>query len=98
VGTWANAAFPAFDKTKSTVELMLEVLGQTIFLAICVFYIRKLVKTVPFLFYIPGKRAYNPYLSTEFHGEIVVSVIFITLQTNLVKKLEELSKRIVGEH
>ena len=98
IGIWTNAAFPVYDKTKSTVELMLEVLGQTIFLALCVFYIRKLVKIVPFLFYLPGKRAYNPYLSTEFHGEIVVSIIFITLQTNLIKKLEELSKRIVGEH
>lgn len=98
VGTWANAAFPAFDKNKSAWELMLEVLGQTIVLAICVFYIRKLVKTIPFLFYLPGKHAYNPYLSTEFHGEIVISIIFITLQTNLIKKLEELSKRIVGEH
>jgi hypothetical protein len=98
VGTWANAAFPSFDKTKSAWELMLEVLGQTIVLAICVFYIRKLVKTIPFLFYLPGKHAYNPYLSTEFHGEIVISIIFITLQINLIKKLEELSKRIVGEH
>ena len=98
VGTWINAAFPHFDKSKSSTELMLEVLGETIILTICVFYIRKLVKIVPFLFYLPGKRAYNPYLSTEFHGEIVISVIFITLQTNLVKKLEELSKRIVGEH
>ena len=98
VGVWTNAAFPVFDKSKSSWQLMLEVLGQTIFLALCVFYIRKLVKIVPFLFYLPGKRAYNPYLSTEFHGEIVVSIIFITLQTNLIKKLEELSKRIVGEH
>ena len=98
IGIWTNAAFPVYDKTKSTVELMLEVLGQTIFLALCVFYIRKLVKIVPFMFYLPGKRTYNPYLSTEFHGEIVVSIIFITLQTNLIKKLEELSKRIVGEH
>ena len=98
VGTWINAAFPHFDKSKSSTELMLEVLGETIILTICVFYIRKLVKIVPFLFYLPGKRAFNPYLSTEFHGEIVISVIFITLQTNLVKKLEELSKRIVGEH
>ena len=97
VGTWANAAFPHFDKTKSTWELMLEVLGQTIILAICVFYIRKLVKAVPFMFYLPGKKTYKPYLSTEFHGEIVISIIFITLQTNLIKKLEELSKRIVGE-
>jgi hypothetical protein len=77
---------------------MLEVLGETIFLAVCVFYIRKFVKAVPFLFYIPGKHTYHPYLSSEFNGEIVVSVIFITLQTNLIKKLEELSKRIVGEH
>jgi hypothetical protein len=98
IGTWANATFPTFDKTKSTLLLMLEVLGQTIILAICVFYIRKLVKTIPFLFYLPGKHTYNPYLSTEFHGEIVISIIFITLQTNLIKKLEELSKRIVGEH
>ena len=98
VGTWINATFPHFDKSKSTTELMLEVLGETIILTICVFYIRKLVKIVPFIFHLPGKKAYNPYLSTEFHGEIVISVIFITLQTNLVKKLEELSKRIVGEH
>ena len=98
VGTWINATFPHFDKSKSTTELMLEVLGETIILTICVFYIRKLVKIVPFIFHLPGKQAYNPYLSTEFHGEIVISVIFITLQTNLVKKLEELSKRIVGEH
>ena len=98
VGTWTNAAFPHFDKSKSSAQLMLEVLGQTAILAICVFYIRKIVKTIPFLFYLPGKRTYNPYLSTEFHGEIVISIIFITLQTNLVKKLEELSKRIVGEH
>ena len=98
VGTWANTLFPHFDKTKSTWELMLEVLGQTIILAMCVFYIRKLVKTIPFLFYLPGKHTYNPYLSTEFHGEVVISIIFITLQTSLIKKLEELSKRIVGEH
>ena len=98
VGTWINAAFPHFDKSKSSTELMLEVLGETIILTICVFYIRKLVKIVPFIFHLPGKQTYNPYLSTEFHGEIVISVIFITLQTNLVKKLEELSKRIVGEH
>ena len=80
-----------------TWELMLEVLGQTIVLAVAVFYIRKLVKAVPFLFYIPGRHIYRPYMSTEFHGEIVISIIFITLQTNLIKKLEELSKRIVGE-
>jgi hypothetical protein len=97
IGTWTNVIFPVFDPKKATWELMLEVLGQTIVLTIAVFYIRKLVKAVPFLFYIPGRHAYRPYLSTEFHGEIVISIIFITLQTNLIKKLEELSKRIVGE-
>jgi hypothetical protein len=97
IGTWTNAAFPVFDQKKSSCQLMLEVLGQTIVLAICVFYIRKFVKAVPFMFYIPGRYVYRPYLSTEFHGEIVISIIFITLQTNLMKKLEELSKRIVGE-
>jgi hypothetical protein len=97
VGTWTNVMFPMFDPKKATWELMLEVLGQTIVLTIAVFYIRKLVKAVPFLFYIPGRLAYRPYMSTEFHGEIVISIIFITLQTNLIKKLEELSKRIVGE-
>ena len=54
VGTWTNVIFPVFDPKKATWELMLEVLGQTIVLTIAVFYIRKLVKAVPFLFYIPG--------------------------------------------
>lgn len=98
VGTWANELFPHFDKSKATHWIMLEVLAQTVFLVVCVFYIRKLVKAVPFLFYIPGRFKYRPYLSTEFQGEIVISIIFISLQINLVKKLEELSKRIVGEH
>ena len=98
VGTWVNALFPKFDNKKETHWLMLEVLAQAVVLVICVFYMRKLVKAVPFLFYIPGGVKYRPYLSTEFHGEIVISIIFISLQINLVKKLEELSKRIVGEH
>jgi len=98
VGTWVNALFSEFDKKKASHWLLLEVLGQTVVLVICVFYIRKLVKAVPFLFYIPGRFKYRPYESTEFQGEIVISIIFIALQTNLTKKLEELSKRIVGEH
>lgn len=97
-GTYINDIFPKFDRTKQTWEILLEILAETVAISICIFYIRKLVKIIPFIVHLPGKSRYIPYLSTEFEGEIALSVIFVTLQTNLLEKIRELSKRIVGEH
>jgi len=96
-GTYINKIFPKFDKTKSTWEILLEILGETVVLSICIFYIRKLVKIIPLIVHLPGKLRYIPYMSSEFEGEIALSLIFVTLQTNLLEKILELSKRIVGE-
>lgn len=96
-GTYINKLSPKFDKTKSTWEILLEILGETVVLSICIFYIRKLVKIIPFIVHLPGKSRYIPYMSSEFEGEIALSLIFVTLQTNLLEKILELSKRIVGE-
>ena len=97
-GTYINDIFPKFDRTKQTWEILLEILAETVAISICIFYIRKLVKIIPFIVHLPGKSRYIPYLSAEFEGEIALSVIFVTLQTNLLEKIRELSKRIVGEH
>jgi hypothetical protein len=55
------------------------------------------VKIIPFIAYFPGKSKYIPYMSAEFEGEIALAVIFVSLQTNLLEKIQELSKRIIGE-
>ena len=96
-GTYVNKFFPTFDKTKPTWQILLEILGETVILSICIFYIRKLVKIIPFI-HLPGKSRYIPYMSAEFEGEIALSVIFVSLQINLLEKIRELSKRIVGEY
>jgi hypothetical protein len=97
-GTYINKLFPKFDSSKPSWQILLEILAETVVLSICVFYIRKLVKIIPFIAYFPGKSRYIPYMSAEFEGEIALAVIFVSLQTNLLEKIQELSKRIVGEH
>ena len=37
---------------------------------------------------------YRPYESTEFQGELMMGVIFISSQRNLIKKVELLSDRL----
>jgi hypothetical protein len=95
-GTSIDKIFPEIDKEKSNGSLFLEILLQSMFLTIVVFYIRKFVKIVPFLFYIPsqsGQPRYKPYLSSEFDGEIIIAIILISSQVNLIAKIVELSER-----
>ena len=91
-----NLLFRPYDEGISTRLLAWEVIMEVLIIVIVVFYMRKLIKTVPFLLHIhwPGAAKYVPYMSTEFNGEIAIGIIFIGMQFRLIKKLDLLSRRL----
>jgi hypothetical protein len=100
-GTVLDYSFPGFEEDISTGKLFLEVLLQCILLIILVFYVRKIVKIMPFLFVLNydinrnGKvDAYNPYEASEYGGEIMIAVVILGAQFNLIKKIDLLSRRL----
>jgi len=100
-GVTLDYIFPLYNEETPTENLIFEIVFQSILLIIAAFYIRKLVKIMPFLFVInfdvdgDGRiPKYKPYESTEFQGELMMGVIFIASQLNLIKKVELLSERM----
>ena len=60
------------------------------------FYLRKLVKIMPFLFTVSfagGRVKYIPYQSEEYGGEVMIALVFLGAQFNFIKKLDLLSRR-----
>jgi hypothetical protein len=100
-GTILDYSFPHYKEEISTQELFLEVLLQGVLLAIAVFYVRKIVKIMPFMFVLgsdingDGKvDKYHPYMATEYSGEVMIAVVMLGAQFNLIKKLDLLSRRL----
>lgn len=99
--TILDYSFPAFKEDIDTKTLFLEVLMQGILLAIAVFYVRKIVKIMPFMFVfhkdINGDGRidkYHPYLASEYSGEVMIALVLIGAQFNLIKKIDLLSRRL----
>ena len=100
-GTILDYSFPHYKEDVDTSELFLEVLLQGLLLTITVFYVRKIVKIMPFFFVLhtdingDGKLdAYHPYLASEYGGEVMIAVVMLGAQFNLIKKLDLLSRRL----
>ena len=75
--------------------------NEQILLAIAVFYVRKIVKIMPFMFVLQtdingdGRvDKYHPYLASEYSGEVMIALVLIGAQFNLIKKLDLLSRRL----
>jgi hypothetical protein len=100
-GTILDYSFPHYKEDIRTQDLFLEVMLQGILLAITVFYVRKIVKIMPFLFVLhtdlngDGRiDKYHPYFATEYSGEVMIAVVMLGAQFNLIKKLDLLSRRL----
>ena len=91
-GVGLDFSFPRFKKETPTYELLREVVFQSLALIVVVFCIRLIIQQVPVLFPVP--RGYVPYETTEFNGEMMMGLIFLSSQVNLLAKIDELSKRL----
>lgn len=96
VGGTLNLLFAPFSEKVSTGQLAFQVFYELILIIIGVYYLRKLVKVVPYLFdvRIPGMPTFRPYLTTEYNGELVISLIFIGVQFRFIRKLDLLANRL----
>jgi hypothetical protein len=96
-GVTLDYAFPPFNEQIRTGTLFAEVALQCLLLVILTYYLRKIVKIVPFLFVIDftgkGRSTYKPYQAEEYGGEIMIALVFLGAQFNLIKKLDLLSRR-----
>ncbi len=93
-GLGINAVFPEYDANKPTGKLLLEVLGELCAVVIAIYYIRKLNKLVPFVMLFGGNKSYIPYQTTEYNGEMTISIVFVAMQFRLIKKIGLLGERM----
>ena len=91
LGVGTDMLFPVYTSEKDAWTVFSEVILQCVTLIVVVFYCRKLVKLMTFLFAFNSK--YRLHESEEYHGEIMIAVVLIGVQINLIKKLDFLSKK-----
>jgi hypothetical protein len=96
-GVALDYSFPSYNENIRTWPLFIEVVLQCLLLLVLTFYLRKLVKVVPFLFMVDftgsGRTTYKPYQAEEYGGEIMIALVFLGAQFTLIKKLDLLSRR-----
>ncbi len=92
-GTTMDNIFPDYDPKETSAQIIIEVLAQSILTIIVAFYIRKLVKIIPFAFVLKGSK-FIPGLTSEYHGDMMIgAIVFVSVQVNLLRKINELGVR-----
>jgi hypothetical protein len=102
-GTGLDFLFANYDENKESWKVLIEVLGQALLIILGAFYIKKLVKLVPFVLYLDidldgdGKiQRYKPYSTTEYHGEMMIgAIVFIAVQLDFLRKISLLADRAI---
>lgn len=97
-GSLLDNMFPNYNEKTPWWKLLLEVLGQGVLLIIMAFYIRKVVKLVPFAFVLkpgilgaPANGKFKPYMTSEYHGDMMIgAIVFVAVQINLLRKINRL--------
>lgn len=93
LGYFTDKIFPKRDEETKTVTLIVETIIQSMVAVITVFYIRKIVKLIPFAL----KNISNNYVSyntSEYGGEIIIALVFVGVQSNLLEKIILLHDRL----
>lgn len=98
-GCGVDLLFPTYNEDAETSKLFIEIVLQSLVLIFVVFYVRKIVKVVPFLFVLtedgkPLAPEFKPYQASEYNGEVMIAIILIGSQFNLIKKIDLMSRRI----
>ena len=100
-GTGLDFVFSDYDENKSSWLVVGEVLLQGILIILGAFYIKKLVKLMPFILKLDldgdGKiQKYKPYRTTEYHGEMMIgAIVFIAVQIDFLRKINLLADRAI---
>ena len=94
-GTFINSIFSEFNPEKKTHVIIQEVVLQIILISFSVYYIRKIVKIVPYAGLFDKQNINNSYNdtieitnSTTSVGEIMLILVLVATQQNLLTKIQ----------
>lgn len=77
---------------QTTLWLSLKICLQTVLIMLSVYIIRKIVKTIPFIF--DGYNGYDHKRLLELNGAVILAFVLITLQSNYGYDLQLLASRL----
>lgn len=92
-GSFIDYMMPKFDPEMSDFNLIKDIVLQMILIAISTYYIKKISALIPFVFslspkYIPSKKG-----EAQFGAAIGMTIVFISVQKNFIKKIDLLYNR-----
>ena len=92
-GFYLNRFFSPVDEDKEGSIILSEVVLQASAIAISVFYIRKICKMFPLLI---NFKDFKKYKTSEYGGEVILSIIFMTTQKHIINKINLLNRRYLS--
>ena len=97
LGSVLDHLFPDYDPEKEHMDIVKELVLQTVVIGVTLFYARKLVKVVPYLFNFDNSFS-NSHAQNmpEYQGTLVLGMIFVATQTSYLKKIQHLSKNVIS--
>tara|TARA_B100000674_G_C37914572_1_gene950224 strand:+ start:276 stop:1202 length:927 start_codon:yes stop_codon:yes gene_type:complete len=93
ISSYIDHLFKNYDPEKNNKDIFLEVILQIIVISITMFYVRKVVKLVPYIFsdnssYMGNKETNRIDL---YHGELIMVIVIFATQSNLIHKIQHLT-------
>ena len=97
IGHYLDELFPSYDDKKETYKIVWEVAGQLVLTVIVLFYLKKAIALIPFVF--SGTSVYANSQTKEDQSGIAIgfALIFVSIQNNLLNKIKLLEKRILDK-
>jgi hypothetical protein len=82
--------FPAYDATKSAKRIALELLGQALVIGFVTYYIRKIIRLVPFLFKFTDNYVSSLKGESTFGLTIGLGIVMVANMANFRAKIDRL--------
>lgn len=87
-----DKAFPEYDASMDSAAIAGLVVAQLVVIAIAVYFIRRLVRMIPFVGF-KAYDCYNPEAAPE-NVDIIVGVLLMTVQPQLLAKVQHVGRAI----
>ena len=84
IGRVLNNYLPELDKSKTNIRILLEIVIQMIVIVLTMYFIRRVVKRLPFIYHDPD---YEEGGVTEVYGELTIAFVYVVTQDHLAKKI-----------
>tara|TARA_A100001015_G_scaffold284281_1_gene350541 strand:+ start:1255 stop:2151 length:897 start_codon:yes stop_codon:yes gene_type:complete len=96
LGSALDHLFPDYDSEKENMDILKELTLQTLVIGVTLFYARKLVKVVPYLFNFDNSFSSSHAQNIpEYQGTLILGLVFVATQTSYLKKIQHLSKNVI---